>query len=151
MNGKIPLEAFDYYFAMGRERSYQRVADHFGVSKRAVTKRAGKENWQSRVLELERKVRDRGEQRAVETLDAINARHLRTLKVITGKALSTLQSKDLSRAMEAVRAIEMAIRLERAICDGPDAAQADRTEDLLRERFERWVCGDDEGEEDNGA
>ncbi len=38
MRGKIPPDAFQYYLGRGAERSYQKVADHYGASKRAVTK-----------------------------------------------------------------------------------------------------------------
>ena len=37
---KIPPEAFDFYFELGPGRSYQAVADHFSVTKQAVTKKA---------------------------------------------------------------------------------------------------------------
>ena len=34
---KIPPDAFDFYFSLGPPRSYQAVADKYGVTKRAVT------------------------------------------------------------------------------------------------------------------
>ncbi len=37
MSGKIPPDALEYYLVLGPDRSYQKVADHYGVSKRAVT------------------------------------------------------------------------------------------------------------------
>ena len=43
MARKIPTDAFMYYFSMGASRSYQAVADHFHVSKRAVVTLATKE------------------------------------------------------------------------------------------------------------
>ncbi len=50
---KIPDNAFDFYFGLGPSRSYQAVADEYGVTKRAVTKLATKERWQKRLEELE--------------------------------------------------------------------------------------------------
>ena len=58
MNGKIPPDALQYYLGLGLDRSYQKVADHYGVSKRAVTKLAARERWQDKVIELERKARE---------------------------------------------------------------------------------------------
>ena len=43
---KIPPEAFDHYFSLGPERSYEAVARKYGVTKRAVTKLAKRESWQ---------------------------------------------------------------------------------------------------------
>ncbi|MHC4946473.1 MAG: hypothetical protein ACYTG7_25970 [Planctomycetota bacterium] len=36
MNKKLSPDAFAYYWSLGSERSYQAVADKYGVSKRAV-------------------------------------------------------------------------------------------------------------------
>ena len=30
MSGRIPPDALEYYLALGPDRSYQRVADHYG-------------------------------------------------------------------------------------------------------------------------
>ncbi len=45
---KIPLAAFDFYVSLGGERSYERVAQHYGATKRAVTKHAVRERWAGR-------------------------------------------------------------------------------------------------------
>ena len=110
MANKIPPDAFHFYLGLGPERSYQAVADRCGVSKRAVTKLATRERWQDRVVELEAKARAGAEQKALESLEAMNLRHLRSLKIVQGKALEALRSMPLSTAMEAVRSLDMAIR-----------------------------------------
>jgi len=38
---RIPLEAYSHYLGLGRARSYEAVAQHYGVSKRAITNLAG--------------------------------------------------------------------------------------------------------------
>ena len=45
-NRKIPQDAFFFYVGLGPGRSYQQVADHYGVTKRAVVNLAVKERWQ---------------------------------------------------------------------------------------------------------
>ena len=50
---KIPSDAFDYYFSLGPGRSYQQVADRYGVTKRAVTALAKRESWQARLADVE--------------------------------------------------------------------------------------------------
>jgi hypothetical protein len=42
MRGKLPFDTFDFYFGLGPSRSYQAVADHYGVTKRAVCKLAAR-------------------------------------------------------------------------------------------------------------
>ncbi len=56
---KIPTDAFDHYFSLGPGRSYQQVADQYGVTKRAVTALAKRESWQARLAEVEEKARVR--------------------------------------------------------------------------------------------
>ncbi len=74
MSGKIPHDALQHYLGLGPERSYQKVADHYGVSKRAVTKLAARESWQDKVIEFERKARAGAEKKALESLEGMNLR-----------------------------------------------------------------------------
>ncbi len=140
MSGKIPHDAFQLYFGLGLERSYQQVADHYGVSKRAVTKVATQGGWQSRVAELEREARERAEKKTLETLEGMNLRHLKSLRVVHGKALQALRSMPLGSAMEAVRALDLAIRQERLIRGEPSDRTAISVEDVIRREYERWMA-----------
>ncbi len=147
MSGKIPPDALQYYLGVGPDRSYQKVADHYGVSKRAVTKLAARERWQDKVIELERKAREGAEKKALESLEGMNLRHLKSLKVIQGKALETLRSMPLSTAMEAVRALDMAIRQERLIRGEPSDRTAISVEDVIRREYERWMLPEESDDE----
>ena len=147
MSGKIPPDALDYYVGLGPERSYQKVADEFGVSKRSVTKLAGRERWQERVAELERKAREGAERKALESLEGMNLRHLKSLKVVQGKAIEALRSMPLTTAMEAVRALDMAIRQERLIRGEPSERTAVSVEEAIKREYERWMIAE-EGEDD---
>ena len=82
MSGKIPPDALEYYLAPGSDRSCQKVADHYGVSKRAVTKHAARDRWRDKLIEFERKAREGAEKRALESLEGMNLRHLKSLKII---------------------------------------------------------------------
>ena len=121
MTGRIGPDAFDYYLGLGSERSHQAVAQKYGVSKRAVTRLAVKQRWRERLAELEEKARRGAEQKTLETLEAMNERHLKALRVIQMKALRALQEMSLSSAMEAVRALDLAIRQERTVRGEPSA------------------------------
>lgn len=146
MSGRIPPDAFDLYVGLGADRSYQRVADEFGVSKRAVTKLAARERWQEHVVALERKAREGTEKRALESLEGMNLRHLKSLKVVQGKALEALRSMPLSTAMEAVRALDMAIRQERLIRGEPSDRTAISVEEVIRREYERWMLPEEGGD-----
>ena len=148
MTGKIPPDAFMVYFSLGPDRSYQTVAEHFQVSKRAVVKMAVNENWQERVEKLERKAREATEQKAVETLEAMHTRHLKSVRVIQGKALEALKAQSLSSAMEAVRALELSIKQERLIRGEPTDRSVLAVEDVIRREYARWLENDGDTEEE---
>ncbi len=139
MSSRIPPDAFEHYFGLGTERSYQKVADHFGVSKRAVTKLASREHWQERAIQLERTAREGAEKKTLESLEGMNLRHLKSLKVIQGKALEALRSMPLSTAMQAVRALDIGIRQERLIRGEPSDRTAISVEEVVRREYERWM------------
>jgi hypothetical protein len=136
---KIPSNAFDLYVAQGTGRSYDRLAGHLGVSKRAVTSRATKERWMERLVEIERKASQEAAKKAVESLEAMNERHLKSIRVVQGRALEALRSMPLTTAMEAVRALDMAIRHERVIRGEPSDRTAVSVEDVIKREYERWM------------
>ena len=153
---RIPANAFDHFLSLGLSRSYQSVADWCGVSKQAVTRLAKEERWLERVAELERKARDKSEEKFVETLEAMNERHLKTLRVIQGKALEALKNFSLESAMEAVRALDLSIKHERIIKGEPSERTAVSVESIIRKEYERWMVvvdskdtGDNNTKEEN--
>lgn len=143
MANRIPPDAFDYYVGLGPDRSYQSVADQFGVSKRAVTKLASRDGWQQKVADLERKAREGAEKKTLESLEGMNVRHLKSLMAVQGKALEALRAMPLSTAMEAVRALDMAIRQERLIRGEPSDRTAISVEEVVRREYERWMVPDE--------
>lgn len=134
MRNRLPVDAFEYYYALGERRSYQAVAENYGVSKRAVNNLAAREQWQSQVEERDRQVRESLGQKCLESLDEMQERHLKTLKAIQGRAIEALRAMPLSSGMEAVRALELAIRQERMVRGDPtERTTATRTEDEIDE------------------
>jgi hypothetical protein len=141
MTNKIGIDAFEYYIALGPGRSYQAVADKYGVTKRAVTKKATLENWQQRIIDRERKAHEAMDKKAVETLEQMSARHLKVCKLIQRKALEALRSMPLTTAMEAVKALNLTIKQERLVRGEP----TDRTasvEEVIKREYERWLTSD---------
>ena len=118
---RLPTDAFQTFVSLGDSRTYQRVADHFQVSKRTVVRRARSEGWQHRLREIQRQAAVKADSDAVETLATVNRRHLRILKALEAKALATLQSTPMRGAGEAAKALLAALAQERAIHDVPGA------------------------------
>ena len=139
MKARIPANAFEIYFALGPGRSYQAVADRLGVSKQAVLKRALRERWQERISELEERARAESAERAVEEIKEMNERHLKVLRAIQAKALETLKDKSLRSGIDAVRALDMAIRQERVIRGEPSDRTETSVEDVTRRELQRWL------------
>jgi transposase len=147
---KLPPDAFDHYLSLGLARSYATVAKRYGVSKVTVTKRAKQEGWQKRVAEIEAKARQGADEKAAETMEAINARHLRSSRVIQAKALEALRSMSLDTAMDAVKALHMGVRQERLILGEPTDRNAVNIEDVIKREYEKLMIleGDGDGEGD---
>jgi hypothetical protein len=139
MSSRLSADAFEFYVSLGPERSYAAVAEKYGVSKRAVTAFATKESWQRRIGEIERKARVSADAKAVESLEDMKLRHLRSLKVIQGKALEVLRNMSLKSAMDAVRALDLAIKQERLIHGEPSERTALSIEEVVRDEHRRWI------------
>ena len=120
---KLPSDAFEYYVGLGTDRSYRLVAEHFGVSKRAVTHRATAENWQERLHAIHEVARVRAEEAITESLTEMYARHLKLLRIVQGKALETLKSLPMTSAWDACKALDLSIRHESRI-RGLDGSKA---------------------------
>lgn len=151
---KIPSDAFDVYVSLGPVRSYQALADRFGVTKRAITKAAAREHWQDRLVQIEAQVRERSDIKIVETLEAMNTRHLKMLQVVQGKALEGLRHFALKDAMDAVRALDLSVRQERTIRGEPGERSAVSVEDIIKREYERWMrpaVTEGEGDDTAGA
>ena len=148
MVAKLPTGAFEYYVTLGPERSYQRVAEHFGVSKRTVTKHAVQENWATRLLEAEAEARGRSEAKAVETLEAMNERHLKVARALQAKAVKALQELPLDSARDILKALELGLRQERLVRGEPTDRNALTLEEITKREMTRWLLPDGEEEDD---
>ena len=143
MNKKIGSDAFAFYASLGTDRSYEAVAQKYGVTKRAVTDLAGKENWQKRLSKIEREAQEKTDRRVAETLEQMNDRHLKVLKFIQNRSIEALKTMPLESAMEAVRAYTLSLDKERVIRGEPSERSALSVEDI-RQRFERWTREEEE-------
>lgn len=115
MRTKIPSDAFDFYAAQGEHRSYQATADKFGVSKTAITKCAKREGWGERLAKIEADARAISDRNLTESLAEMQERHLKIVKAMSARVLSGLRDYPLADGMDAIRAADMVIKLERLL------------------------------------
>lgn len=132
MKRRIPENAFEIYQGLGAARSYETLAERFGVSKRAVVKAAARERWQERLDAIQEKARERSDERSVDTLREITERHLKVLRYIQGRAIETLKSTPLESAMDAVRAYGLAVDKERMLLGEPTERTAVSLEEVTK-------------------
>lgn len=147
MNRKIPSDAFETYFALGPDRSYQTVAEKYGVTKKAVTAAAKRERWQERLQERERRSQEQVEQQAVESMTAMKQRHLKLMEAIEGKAVQTLRNMPIETAYQAVRALIASVEQQRVIRGEPTERTAIDIEKIIRREYE--TCFLKPGEKDD--
>jgi hypothetical protein len=139
MAGRIASDAFEFYLSLGDVRSYARVAAHYSVTKRAVAKRAAKENWQGRIQAHQAKAQEAVDRKAVETIEAMKERHLKVLKVIQSKALQALQAMPLDTAFQAVRALALSLEQERELRGEPGGGGTIDVEALIKNEYKTLI------------
>ncbi len=128
---KIPQHAFMLYVDLGPTRSYRKVAERLGVSKRAVTARAAKERWQERLRTMAR------HGAATESGAEIAARHLRLLKLVRQNAVRALRSFPPGEVRAALRKLDRSA-LEDVLLALHEEPDPDLAESLLRE-YDPWL------------
>jgi hypothetical protein len=144
MNRKIPLDAFEFYVAIGPTRSYTKVAEHYAVTKRAVTAHAKRERWPERLQEAEAKAREQSQEKATEVLAEMDERHLKVARALQGKALAALRDMPLEKATDVIKALELGVKQERLIRGEPSERREMTVEEVTKREMQRWlVVGDD--------
>jgi hypothetical protein len=144
---RIPPGAYEAYLEQGAERSYQALADRYGVSKTAVAKKAKKERWQERIAEIERKARERAEEKAVDELEAVRQRQLKESRFLLARSLQVLKSQAPEKGIRAAAALNIAWKHELLLLGEPTERQANVEELIKRETRDLLkVVDDDEPE-----
>jgi hypothetical protein len=152
VSAKIPPDAFDFYASLGPSRSYQAVAARYGVSKRAVVKLALRERWTERMQEIQEKVRVENDKKMVENLQEMQERHMKLLRGMAVRVAQAIKEYPLTTCMEAIRAGEILIKMERIISGEPSERTELSVEEITKREIETLLRRVDvEGEDDPGA
>ncbi len=85
----------------------------------------------------------------VEVLRETHDRHLKTVRFMQARALTALKQFPLTNGMEAMRATELAIKLERLIVGEP-SERTETVELVTKREMERWLvpAGEDEANDE---
>lgn len=152
MRGKrIPEGAFELYLGMGPDRSYEALAKRLGCTKRGILNLATREDWQGRLSRIEQKAREAADEKAIDTVEAMKTRHLRMYQSVQKKALETLKTMNLKTAMDAVRALDIAVEGERLARDEPTERTAVDIQTLIQREYDSLMLppeSDDEWGDD---
>lgn len=150
---KLPEDAFALYVSQGADRSHQAVADHYGVSKRTVTRAATRENWTARLAAIEANAQKRSDAKLAQGMAEVRERHLKLLRAMASRAAQAIQAYPLETAMEGMRVAEMTIKLERLIMGEPSERTGISVEQATKQELERLLVVEGtvpEAEDDDG-
>lgn len=145
-------EAFKFWVSLGDTRSLAKVAKEFHIRRRGIQKCSIRNQWSKRLAAIDAAARKRADELLIETRAEIQARHLRMLKAVATRGIQALQKQELETAMEGVKAIEAAIKLERVIHGEATANVTVSVAEQTRrevELFLRAEDGDDELNDDD--
>ena len=137
MSQRIPIGAFEYYVGLGNDRSYELVASHFHVTKRAITKAAARERWVERLEKIERDAQTRVDEKLTESIEQMRLRHSKMLRAMASRAVKALQEYPLTSGMEGLRAAEAVIKLERLVAGEVTERGATSVELLIKGEYEQ--------------
>jgi len=87
-------EAFDYYFALGGDRGYTKVARKFNTSKTSVAKWSKAFNWLERITQREIALASAMEKKTNSTILDEKAKYRKIVKAMIGKLVKALQQVD---------------------------------------------------------
>jgi hypothetical protein len=131
---------FRAYLELGADRTYQAVADRFGVPLGWVQARAKRRGWQARLEAMEERAHERAVRATAESLAQIDARHLKSLRRIQERAVRYCREAAPPKTFrEAASALAESIRLERVILGEPADRTAATIEATIKRETERWA------------
>lgn len=154
MNRRLTSDAFTYYVSLGPARSYQAVAEKYGVTKRAVTKAAAREDWAKRIAAIEEEARKTTDAKLAGDLAEMNLRHRKILTAMAARAAKALQEFPLTNGMDGIKAAALVIKMERLLAGEPTDRSAVDIEEVTRRELKELLVvraggADTEGEDDD--
>jgi hypothetical protein len=132
---------FQYYVSLGDARSYQRVADHFGVWKNTIVRIAVENEWLARLKLIEAEARREADRKLAEMRTEMHERHMKLAKFVQSKAVQGLQNHSFDTARDASRALVDGVKLERAVAGESTDVHTVSIQAITRREVETLVTG----------
>lgn len=122
------LEAFEFYYALGNDRSYPQVASRFTVSLTSVKKWAKEFQWQERVKERDIKNAKSLSEITDETLIATKTKYIDIIQDTLRQYCIALQSGSVK--INSVQDLERLARLEISLRE-EETSEAEKTVNII--------------------
>ncbi len=113
-------KAFEYYFALGEKRSYQKVSQQFGVSLSTVKLWGKSFRWKERIRERDVQV---AREVATRTLNDEVSRRERSLQIVQLALVQLAKAIAEGKVKMTLGDVDKLIRLEAFLSDLPDSRQ----------------------------
>lgn len=136
-NRKLPADGspFEHFLAQGANRTFLATAKHFGVSPSQVTHRARRERWLERLAGAEHKIAERAQEQIVESLAQMRLRHATVARDLIERGLEALQRFNIVELKDAIRAVEIGVKMEREARELPSKTVSVEVTHELREKL----------------
>ena len=92
-----------------------------------------------RLAKIEAEARNKSSEKAVETLEQVNGRHLRIARSLQAKALEAMRDLSLDDAKDVIRALDLGVKQERLILGEPSERHAISVQETIEREYERWM------------
>jgi len=149
----LPADAFSHFVALGPGRTHQAVAHQFDVHIRTVQRTAKTDNWAGRLESIEKEARQTADKALAEDLAEMQLRHRKLLRAMAARSAKAMSDFPLTDGMQAIKAAEIVIKLERLLAGEPTERTSLNIEETIKREYGRWLerAGEEAGEgEDDG-
>lgn len=146
MKKSLPADAFSYFVALGSGRTHQAVADKFEVNIRTVQRAAKSEDWPGRLAGIEKEARQTTDKLLAEDVSEMQLRHRKLLRVMASRAIKAMSEFQLKDGMQAVKAAEIVIKLERQLAGESEEAASTNVEEIIKREFALLMTTEDDDE-----
>jgi len=117
------IEAFEYYYTLGSNRSYSAVAEYIGVSRRTIEKWGKALGWQSRVEQRDKENGKRLEEITDEAIIEEKLRYHKIIKVGINSFLTNLKEGKVD--IDNVRDFSTLVKLDLLLLEGLSVTKED--------------------------
>lgn len=124
------------------------LAKKWKISQTALSKRSHKEKWVEQRKQFKLKSWAKSDERAIETIADMNARHMREYKLLQGKGLERLRDTRIEKDRDAITALDVGIKGERTIRGEPTEVVDQRVQGGISFEFKIAKGGVKKAEED---